>query len=221
MPASTLRYAVSWSGGKDSALALARAWRTLGPPAALLTMMIEDGSRSRSHGLRPELIDLQAALLGTRALRRSTSWADYERDFATELAKLRERGVTAIVFGDIDLQAHRDWCLKVCAATGLAAIHPLWHEARTDLFAELRALDIGATIVAIKDKALPLATLGMDLRYAATREAIEASGADLCGENGEYHTVVTSMPQFRAPIALTLGTPLLRDGYWFVDAAIE
>lgn len=220
MSASTLRYAVSWSGGKDSALALNRAWRSLGPPSALLTMMIEDGGRSRSHGLRPELIDLQAARLGVRAIRRATSWADYERDFSEALADLRDRGVGAMVFGDIDLREHRDWCLRVCSAAGVHALHPLWGEARETLLADMLQVDIGATVIAIRDKDLPAGLLGMDLRYAATREAIVGAGADACGENGEYHTVVTTMPQFSAPITLTFGASVLRDGYRFLDADI-
>ena len=220
MPAATFRYAVSWSGGKDSALALNRAWKALGAPAALLTMMIEDGSRSRSHGLRPEVLDLQGAMMGAPVIRHSTSWGDYERQFTGQALRFAEQGVQAIVFGDIDLQDHRDWCVRVCASAGLEAIHPLWHEPRDALFSEFLQSGFAATLIAAKDGTLSKSALGMELQYRATRDAIIDSGSDLSGENGEYHTLVTAMPQFREPLTPTYGSPILRDGYWFIDAAI-
>jgi diphthine-ammonia ligase len=220
MPAATFRYAVSWSGGKDSALALNRAWRAMGAPAALLTMMIEDGSRSRSHGLRPEVLDLQGALLSAPVIRHSTSWSDYEKQFSSEAIRLREQGVRAMVFGDIDLEDHRDWCVRVCTAVGLQAIHPLWQEPRISLINEFLQSGFAATLIAVKDGVLTQGALGMELQFRATRDLIVEAGADLCGENGEYHTLVTVMPQFREALTPTYGSPILRDGYWFIDAAI-
>ncbi len=218
MASCTFRYAVSWSGGKDSALALNRAWKALGEPAELLTMMIEDGTRSRSHGLRPELLALQAAGMNVPITRRATSWKEYEQHFVEELKRLRAEGVGAVVFGDIDLEDHRAWCVRVCASAGLAAIHPLWGEARQSLIDEFVLGGFHATLVAVRDKVLPTTLLGMDLQYPETRTEIVNHGADLCGENGEYHTVVTASPQLRQPIALSIGAPELHDGVWFVDA---
>lgn len=220
MAAATFRYAMSWSGGKDSALALNRACKALGPPAALVTMMIEDGSRSRSHGLRPELLDLQGMLLGAPVHRRSTSWSDYEANFLAELNDLARNGVHAMVFGDIDTAEHRDWCVRVCAKAGMQAIHPLWSEARAVLFDEFLSGGFAATIIAVRENTLPPSMLGMDLRFHATRDALTASGVDLSGENGEYHTVVTAMPQFGGTMTPIYGVPELHDGYWTVDADI-
>lgn len=217
MPSSTLRYACSWSGGKDSALALNRAWSALGEPAALLTMMIEDGNRSRSHGLRPELIDAQGRLLGCPVRRAATNWSDYEAVFSREAERLRDQGIGAIVFGDIDLQDHRDWCVRVCAAVGLQAIHPLWGEPREALMDEFLGCGMHARLVAVKDGLLPASALGMDLAEPATQQLLRDSGVDLSGENGEYHTLVTGMPRFVAPLACDLGLTVLRDGYWFAD----
>lgn len=217
MPSATFRYACSWSGGKDSALALNRAWSALGAPALLLTMMIEDGSRSRSHGLRPELIDAQGQLLGCEVRRRATSWAAYEADFSAEARRMHDEGVTAIVFGDIDLDEHRAWCVRVCAAAGLQAIHPLWDESRETLMDEFLRAGLHARLVAVKDGLLPTSALGLDLADDTTRTLLRASGIDLSGENGEYHTLVTDMPRFSKPLATELGTTVCRDGYWFAD----
>lgn len=220
MPAATFRYAVSWSGGKDSALAVNRAAKALGPPAALLTMMIEDGSRSRSHGLRPEVLDLQGAMMGAPVIRRSTSWDDYEGDFTSEIIRLRDQGVHAMVFGDIDLAEHREWCVRVCEAASIEAIHPLWGERRELLMNEFLRDGFSAAIVAVKDGVLPQSLLGMDLQFGSTREAIQANGADLSGENGEYHTLVTAMPMFKQALSPVFGNPVLKDGVWFVDVML-
>ena len=110
--------------------ALASGWQV----EALLAMFDEGGQRSRSHAIPPHLMQAQAEALGVALVIGRAGWADYEAVFTQQLRRFAAQGLTHGLFGDIDLQAHRDWCLKVCAATGLAAIHPLWHEARTDLF---------------------------------------------------------------------------------------
>ena len=120
------RWLCSWSGGKDSALALHRARQRVGDAACLLTMFTEEGERSRSHGLPRSVLHAQADSLGLPLLTAATSWNDYTAVFLAELHRFREQGGQAVVFGDIDLQDHRDWCLRVCAEAELRCEHPLW-----------------------------------------------------------------------------------------------
>ncbi len=54
----------SWSGGKDSALALHESIVAGADPRVLITMMTERGMRSRSHGLHRVVLERQAAAIG-------------------------------------------------------------------------------------------------------------------------------------------------------------
>lgn len=215
-----MSFVVSWSGGKDSALALARARQTLGDHGFLLTMFTEGGERSRAHGLARAILDAQANALGLPLVTGSASWDDYTPVFVRTLAGLRERhGVTAAVFGDIDLQAHRDWCLRACAEAGVDCLHPLWGEPREALVHEAIARGIEATVVAVRADVLAPDLLGRRLDHDLLA-GFAAAGIDLAGEQGEYHTVVTGGPGFAAPLALVAGERVLRDGYWFLDLAL-
>jgi uncharacterized protein (TIGR00290 family) len=209
----------SWSGGKDCGLALKRAVDAGADVQGLLTMFIEDGQRSRSHGLKPEIIRKQAQMLGTISHQRATSWADYQANFIDMLKALKAQGVEAVVFGDIDLDDHRKWEEMVCKAAGLTPLLPLWKEPRRKLVEEVLSAGFSATIVATQDKTIGDKYLGRVLDHDLLRE-FEAIGIDACGENGEFHTVVTNGPGFKAPIRLTPGQKVLRDGVWFLDLSV-
>ena len=124
---------LSWSGGKDSMLALHRALAAGTKVEALLAMFDETGERSRSHALPTRLMQAQADALGIPLVMRQASWTDYESVFTDQLHRFAAGGITHGLFGDIDLQAHRDWEEKVCDAAGIAAVLPLWKEPRQAL----------------------------------------------------------------------------------------
>ncbi|OLV18757.1 hypothetical protein BOO71_0004648 [Deinococcus marmoris] len=200
----TEKFVTSWSGGKDSALAFHRAKRGGGVPLAVINMLDEAGQRSRSHGLRPEVLAAQASALGVPLRTAHASWATYESEFTALLAGAVVDGATAAVFGDIDLAAHREWEEKVCESAGLRVSLPLWLEPRRTLVDELLGLGFCALIVAVKEDALPARLLGRALNAELVAE-IEGLGADACGENGEYHTVLVDGPDFARPINLIPG----------------
>ncbi len=197
-------FVTSWSGGKDSALAFHRVRQAGGVPLAVVNMLDETGARSRSHGLRPEVIAAQAAALGVPLRSARASWGEYEAQFTALLRQAAADGAAEAVFGDIDLAAHREWEEQVCAAAGLRARLPLWLEPHRALVDELLDLGLRARIVAVREDALPAALLGRTLDAALIRE-IERLGADACGENGEYHTVLTDGPDFMRPLRLVPG----------------
>jgi uncharacterized protein (TIGR00290 family) len=215
-----MTWVCSWSGGKDSALALQRARTQLGPDGLLLTMFTQGGERSRSHGLPRAVLAGQAAALGLDLVTGSASWDDYTPVFVELLHRLRdERGVDAAVFGDIDLEPHRSWCQRACAEAGIACLHPLWGEPREPLVRACLASGIEAMVVAVQDGVLAPALLGRPLDEALLAELARA-GVDLAGEQGEYHTVVVDGPLFRRRLDLVAGERVLRDGYWFLDVAM-
>jgi len=214
------RFFCSWSGGKDSYLALARAVAAGGQPTALLTMLCEDGQVSRGHGLPVSVVAAQAAALGLPLVTRPTTWDGYRIAFLDALAELRAAGVQAGVFGDIDLQGHRDWVEDVCGTAGLAACLPLWRESRARLLTEFLASGARATVVAVDAARLPAGYLGRELDDDLLAELV-AEGVDASGEAGEYHTAVTAAPLFDRPVALDWHGIEERDGHWVLCYAAE
>ncbi len=109
----------SWSGGKDACLALYHAIREGGVPRFLVTMEYEEGGASRGHRLPIGLIGKQASLIGIPLITRKTSWEGYEEALISILEGLRQEGVEVGVFGDIDLEEHREWVSRVCSSVGM------------------------------------------------------------------------------------------------------
>jgi diphthine-ammonia ligase len=203
----------SWSGGKDAYLSLQRAVAAGGRPEVLLSMAHEDGLRSRGHGLPLPLLQRQAEALGLRLVTRATTWDDYEETYIAALRELRESGLEGGVFGDIDLQPHRDWVEHVCAVAGMSCHLPLWLQPRRPLIEELLACDVQSTIVAVDAGRLDRRFVGRKLTLDLVAE-LEALGIDACGEEGEYHTFVTAAPLFSATAPLRWQGSESRDGHW-------
>ena len=117
----------SWSGGKDSCYALMQVAGSDTELQVLVNMMNEHGLISRSHGLPLAILQEQADAMNAPLIARPTSWTDYERIFVGVLEEIRDDyAVERMIFGDIDLQAHRDWEETVCSKAGLEASLPLW-----------------------------------------------------------------------------------------------
>jgi diphthine-ammonia ligase len=211
--------AISWSGGKDCCLALLREWDRVHFVAAI-TMFDDSGGRSRSHGLRPEVVAAQTARLGLDQYAGRCTWETYTDRYIATLAELKARGVSHIVFGDIMGDSHREWNLRVCAAHDLTAIMPLWGQATSTLVRDFLALGGEARLVTVRPPLLDEHWLGTTLTEAAVTR-LEARGVDPCGEFGEYHTVVTNCPRFSAPLPIAMGEQVFRGGCWAIDYTIE
>jgi uncharacterized protein (TIGR00290 family) len=198
------RAVCSSSGGKDSLLALWHAIRQGIQPATILTMFDETGERSRSHGVSRELMQRQAEALGLELVAPSASWADYERVFVATLRDLHASGHREAIFGDIDLQPHRDWEEQVCAQAGLTPILPLWHRNRRELAEESLALGFRSIVVCTDSRYLGDEFCGrpFDARFLADLPA----NVDACGENGEFHTFVCDGPLFAHPVNVRIAS---------------
>lgn len=190
--------AISWSGGKDSCAAYHRA-RSAFDIVAAITMFNEDGTRSRSHGLRPEIVSAQVDRLGIRAITQRCSWDTYDAAFGRALAIASGFGITCVVFGDILFDEHREWAERLSASRSLKAVEPLWKQSTTDLYREFLASGTHARIVTVRESKLDESFLGRDLAEDLLAEFI-ARDVDPCGERGEYHTLVTSCPAFTRPL---------------------
>ncbi|MBQ4821751.1 diphthine--ammonia ligase [Aquimarina sp. MMG016] len=186
----------SWSGGKDSCYALHLAVEKKLTPKVLLNVLNEYGDRSRSHGIPKEILEAQAKALDLPIHFFESTWNDYERLYIQNLRSLTETyDIGASVFGDIDIESHKAWEEKVSSAAGLHAFLPLWQQPRKQLVLDMIDYGIEAIIVSCNQ------TLGSDFLGRTIDKALimelEAMDVDACGENGEYHTLVTNAPLFK------------------------
>jgi diphthine-ammonia ligase len=214
----SIQVGCSWSGGKDSCFALMQAAQQGATPSVLLNIMNENGGISRSHGLPQALLEQQAAAMELPIMNIPSSWKDYEHNFVDALQVLKTRhGIEGMVFGDIDLQAHRDWEEMVCAKAGIKAILPNWKRNRKELILEMLDHGIEAMIVSC-DTILGEDFLGLVVDDMLIRE-FEARGVDVCGENGEYHTLVTNCTIFNQALKLPTFSKIRHENYWFLEWA--
>lgn len=210
------RILCSWSGGKDSCFALMQAIHAGYTPVALLNVLNEAGKISRSHGIPSAILSAQAAAMQLPVHLISSSWEEYEKHFINALQQLTTQyQLTHAAFGDIDLQAHRDWEVKVCAAAGLTAVLPLWQQNRKALVEQM--LDAGIeTMIVSCNTVMGEAFLGRMLTKELVAE-LETLGVDVCGENGEFHTLVLNCPLFSQRIEVSTGRKLKHGEYWFTE----
>jgi len=185
-------------------------------PRAILNVMNEDGKISRSHGLPAGVLRQQAEALGLPLIAIQSTWEDYQVNFIKALQNLKTTyAIEALVFGDIDLQAHRDWEEIVCAKAGLKALLPLWQRDRKELVLEMLDTPIEAMIVSCNDVMGPR-FLGRTIDSSLVAD-LEALGVDPCGENGEYHSLVLNCPLFRRRLDIPPYTTTRHDGYNFIQ----
>jgi uncharacterized protein (TIGR00290 family) len=210
------RFALMWSGGKDSALALDRARRAGIEVSRLLTFYDSATQRVRFHATRVEMLEAQAAAVGIALRAIPTTWAEMDAKLRRELASLHEEGFTGVVFGDIHLADVRAWYEDRVRAAGLEHVEPIWGEPPRLLLAEFTSSGGRAVITCVDLAKLDQAWLGriIDERFAGE---IKAVGVDPCGENGEYHSFAFAGPVFKMPVQWTAGERRLDSGFAQLD----
>ena len=204
------------SGGKDSTLALDRA-RGAGLDVRWLVNLYEASSgRVRFHGVRAELVARQADALGLSCVQRAVGPEGFEAAFHSALDAVAASGARVVVFGNIHLQDVRAWYEERTRARGLEHVEPLWGEPPGELVREFVRRGYRAVVTSVNLSQGRPEWVGAQLDLAFVR-AVEARGADPCGEAGEYHTFVYDGPGFRFPVRFRLGAVSERDGHRFVD----
>jgi uncharacterized protein (TIGR00290 family) len=195
------KFIASFSGGKDSVLALHKAIK-VGEAIGLIVMLEEEGNRSRSHGMPPELIHAQAQSISLPIYSAAASWEDYEKEFMHLLETAKNHGAEVLVTGDLDMPARGSWHEKVTKNAGLKLGMPLWEMDHREAVEEFVNLGFVTMIITVN---LSLGMRENDLGRILTLEfakELEARGIDPCGEGGEFHTTVIDGPIFRHPIPI-------------------
>ena len=211
---------ISWSSGKDSAFALHEARRCgLAEIVGALTTLNEAYGRVAMHGVRDSVLDQQIAALGLPVLKvllpNPCTNQVYEERMAEAFERLKSQGVTHLVFGDLFLEDIRAYREKQLAAAGMTGIFPLWRRDTAALARDMIASGLTAHLVCVDPRHLSREFAGR--RFDAGLLAELPAAVDPCGENGEFHTVVSAGPMFAAPIPVAIGAVVERDGFVFVD----
>src|SRR5579884_2500753 len=205
------RAAVSWSGGKDSALALHALADAF--DFTLLTTVTEQYDRISMHGVRVELLRRQAEALGlplvTATVPPCCTNELYEERMHAALTELRRSGVREVVCGDIFLEDVRRYREERLFRDGLTGLFPLWGVDSGELAERFISLGFRAVLCCVDTRALDASFAGRFFDRALLADL--PPGADPCGENGEFHTFVFDGPNFARPVPIRLGERTLRD----------
>jgi uncharacterized protein (TIGR00290 family) len=214
---------LSWSSGKDSAWALHRL-RQSGDYeiAGLLTTLNAAFDRVAMHSTRRALLEAQAETAGLPLYTVPLPWPcsndHYEAAMSAACTAARERGIEAVAFGDLFLEDVRRYREEKLAGTGLTPVFPIWGLDTRRLAEEMIGAGLRARIVCVDPRRLPAEFAGRAFDAEFLRDL--PAGADPCGENGEFHSVVYAGPMFREAIRIDIGDVVERDGFVFADVRL-
>lgn len=198
---------INWSGGKDSSLCLYHSIQSGIHPEVLLTSFNKTYDRISMHGVRRSLLEKQSKSLQiplqTIELPEQPDMLEYEKEMERAVSSLKQNGFTHALFGDIfleDLRKYREDQLKKLQ---IEPVFPIWKKDTTELIHEFIQLGFKAIIVCINSKHLDKSFCGRLIDESFINDY--PSTADICGENGEYHSFVFNGPGFSHPIDFTKG----------------
>ena len=215
---------ISWSGGKDSCVALYEIRREQKyRVAGLLTTVTRDYDRISMHGVRRLLLERQAASLGIPLhqvfISQGATNQEYEMKTGEALARYRARGIDSIVFGDLFLEDIRTYREKFLARHNVRGLFPVWRRDTTAFMKEFLELGFRAVVTCVDSKVLDQSFAGkiIDESFLSSLP----SKVDPCGENGEFHSFVFDGPMFALPVKFSRGETVLRESFWFSDLLPE
>jgi diphthine-ammonia ligase len=198
------RYAVMWSGGKDSALALWRARQRGLDVRWLVNVYDRATSRVRFHATPVEAIARQADAAGVSLVGVPTAWKTFDASLRETFSSLVRQGCRGVIFGDIHLADVRAWYEERTRAAGLEHVEPLWGEPPVALLAEFVAIGGRAELTCVETAKLDASWLGRVIDSDFVRD-IAATTSDPWGENGEYHSFAYAGPFFVNPVQWRAG----------------
>jgi len=210
----------SWSGGKDSCFACYQAAQDGLKVRYLVNMMDEDGKWSGIHRFSTGLLKMQSQAIGIPLIQRQSTMATYEADFQNAILPLKKEGIRGGVFGDIDLEEHREWIERICQQVEITPHLPLWGLSQEKILRDFIGLGFEAIIVVANADLFGEEWLGrrVDLDFLAfLSELRKTKDITPCGEAGEYHTFVVDGPLFKQRVEILETNQVLREGRWFLE----
>ncbi|HEV8661448.1 MAG TPA: ATP-binding protein [Thermoanaerobaculia bacterium] len=218
------RTILSWSSGKDSAwsLHLLRSDPRF-EVVALLTTVTRQFDRVSMHGVRRELLEMQAAAAGLPLWKieipSPCSNVDYDARMLAAVQRAVAENIECIAFGDLFLRDIREYREQRLAGSGIEPVFPLWERPTDALAREMIDGGLRARISCIDPRVLPPRFAGREFDHALLDEL--PATVDPCGERGEFHTFAHAGPMFERPISICTGETVERDGFVFTDLLCE
>src|SRR5882724_10293643 len=211
---------MSWSGGKDSCLALYEIQRAQSHRiAALLTTVTQDYGRISMHGVRRVLLEKQATSLSLPLhqilISKDATNEEYEAKMVEAFSVYREKGIDSIVFGDLFLEDIRTYREQFLARHNMRGLFPVWKRDTGRFIKEFVALGFKAVVTCVNSQLLDQSFAGRMIDEVFLSSL--PSHIDPCGENGEFHTFVFDGPTFARRVEFSLGEVVLRESFWFCD----
>ncbi len=212
---------LSWSGGKDSAMALYELQQSANYEiCSLLTTLTRDYDRISMHGVRRALLEKQAESLGIPLekvyIGKNATNEEYEKIMKDVMLKYKKMGISLVAFGDIFLEDVRRYRESNLAKIGMRGIFPLWNRSTGDLAYKFIELGFRAIVTMVDTQFLDGSFVGREYNEEFLNDL--PSGVDPCGENGEFHSFVYDGPIFRSPVPFKIGATVLRENrFYFVD----
>jgi uncharacterized protein (TIGR00290 family) len=206
----------SWSGGKDSCLALFKAIQKGYEISILLNFISEEYKRCCFHGVSNELINIQAEAIQIPIVQKSVpaDMEEYETQFKLVVNELKtKRKIQGMVFGDIYLEEHKSWVDRVCNDIEITPIEPLWNLPAEKVVKEFIDIGFKAIVISAKADLFEEDFLGREINYDLISE-IKKKNICCCGENGEFHTFVYDGPIFKKKIIINETEKILKEGFW-------
>jgi len=205
----------SWSGGKDSCLALFKAIQQGYEISILLNFISEEYKRCCFHGISNELMNMQSEAIQIPIVQKSvpTDMKGYETQFKLAVNELKKRKIQGMVFGDIYLEEHKSWIDRVCNDIEITPIEPLWNLPAEKVIKEFIDIGFKAIVISAKADLFEEDFLGREINYGLISE-IKKKNICCCGENGEFHTFVYDGPIFKKKIIINETKKILKEGFW-------
>ncbi len=193
------KFVASFSGGKDSMFSIYQCLQAGLLPLEMITTFPVQSQQSWFHKIHVETLNAIAEAIHIPLRVIETAEGNYTNCFEQALLSAKSRGANVAVFGDIDIEEHLNWCVERCEAVGLLACFPLWQMPREKVVRAFIEQGFKAQIVTVNDVRLAQGFVGQWLTHDLIDQLL-MMGVDVCGENGEYHTVVLDGPLFSQPV---------------------
>jgi len=211
----TMKLISSWSGGKDSCLALFKAIQQGYEISVLLNFISEEYKRCCFHGISNELMNLQSEAIQIPIVQKSVpaDMKGYETQFKIAVNELKKKKIQGMIFGDIYLREHISWVDRVCNDMDISPIEPLWGLSAEKVIKEFVDTGFKAIVISAKADLFEEDFLGREINYDLIKE-IKKKNICCCGENGEFHTFVYDGPIFKKKIIINETEKILKEGFW-------
>mgnify|MGYP003685788855 CR=1 FL=1 len=194
--------AVLWTGGKDSALSLFKAMNE-GYIIDRLITFVPPNPTFLAHPL--SIVQEQAKALQVPHYLVEIV-APFDKSYENAISKLKEEGIDTLITGDIaEVEGAPNWIRERSKPSGMQVYTPLWYENREEIIEELISLNFEVIFSCVKKTKLTTDWLGRKIAkdtLAEMKKLSSKNGLDICGENGEYHTLVLNCPLFSSPVIL-------------------